>query len=361
MIYETDDDNALQVEDVPLVATTPAAGGVGVARMLEYTASALTINHHAHFGQPSTWPRGYPLESIGDPPATQLRTASVVPAVQQGLANGDPDMDAVFRLTRKPRDQRIDFAFAPRAPPVALPQGSFGPYNAQNTVFTYEGLWATVLPQSVEFRVCDIWRAYYTQRLLWGIGAQLTFVAPYVYQLRNSHSYHDDYLSEKQIFDQTARFLRFLRAWRCGSEDAAAFAPPGAPPAALLPACAYALARDMAVAGYWGPADAELVRHYFHDLARVGYAFPPWLEAVEAAEGGGQGAEAAREAAGGPWRKPCADAASGGGGGDRACAPPSQPFTEAIDYSLASIELMGTCPAKAAAGSSSGSGSAGGR
>jgi hypothetical protein len=320
-------------------------GGVGVARMLEYTSHALTINHHAHFGQPSTWPRGYPLEAIGDPHETSMRTVSVVPAVQQGLANGDPDMDAIFRLTRKPRDTRIDFAFAPAAaaPPIALPQGSFGPYNAQNTVFTYEGLWATVLPQTVEFRVCDIWRAYYTQRLLWGIGAQLTFVAPYVYQLRNSHSYHDDYLSEKQIFDQTARFLHFLRAWRCGLEDAAAFAPLGAPASSLLPACAYALARDMAVGGFWGPADAELVRHYFHDLARVGYAFPPWLEPVVAAEEEEAGSSSgAREM--GPWAKPCKDAAAAAA--ERGCTAPSEPFTEAIDYSLESITLQGTCPSK---------------
>jgi hypothetical protein len=41
------------------------------------------------------------------------------------------------------------------------------------------------------------------------------------------------------------------------------------------------IARDMAAAGFWGAADAELVRHFFHDLGRAGYAFPPWLETAE--------------------------------------------------------------------------------
>jgi hypothetical protein len=266
VIYETDDDNAL-IGDALAPLATSGGLGAGSARVLEYAAGELTVNHHVHFAQPGTWPRGYPLESVGAPPLREVREATVLPGVQQGLANGDPDMDAIFRLTRKPHGKRIDFFFAPDAAPVALPPGSFGPFNAQNTLFTYEALWATVLPQTVEFRVCDIWRAFYVQRLLWGVGAQLVFMPATVYQLRNSHSYLEDYISEKQIYEQVSDLLAFLRAWRCAGPD--------------LPACAAALARDMASAGYWGPADAELVRHFMHDLARVGYAFPPWLETAE--------------------------------------------------------------------------------
>jgi hypothetical protein len=236
-------------------------------------------------------------------------------------------------------DRRVDFNFA-QSEPIALPMGSFGPYNAQNTVFLYEGLWATLLPQTVEFRVCDIWRAYFTQRLLWGIGAQVTFVAPYVYQLRNSHSYHDDYVSEKQIFDQVSALLHFLRGWKCGKEDRALpFASTASPPHSLLPSCAYALARDMAIEGYWGPADAELIRHFFHDLHRVGYVFPPWLETLEVKNYGEEEMEMEEEMA---WVSPCE--ASKAAGAAEPCQGPSESFHEAIDYTLSSIELKGTCP-----------------
>ena len=271
VIYETDDDNALTLDHVPLVEGGSLAdiGAGSSARVLEFASSELTINHHAHFGQPSTWPRGYPLEAIGEPHVAKVREVPVAPAVQQGLADGDPDMDAIFRLTRKPVSKRIDFSFE-AAPPVALPFGSFGPYNAQNTVFTHAGLWATVLPQTVEFRVCDIWRAYFTQRLLWGTGAQLVFVAPYVYQLRNAHAYHADYISEKQIFDQVTQLLTWLRAWECPL--------PPSGEQRTLPYCAQALARAFAEEGYWGAADAELVRHFMHDLQRMHYAFPAWIE-----------------------------------------------------------------------------------
>jgi hypothetical protein len=325
IIYETDDDNELQVDVVPMIST----GSNGVAYMLEYNSTELHINHHAHFGQPSTWPRGYPLEAIGDPHVNNLHRASVVPAVQQGLANGDPDMDAIFRLTRKPRDKRIDFSFK-QVEPIALPKGSFGPFNAQNTLFTYEGLWATVLPQTVEFRVCDIWRAYYVQRLLWGVGAQLTFVAPYVYQLRNAHTYYDDYVSEKQIYDQVTHFSLFLRQWRCKKSDIQAHSQDSSSsPQSFLPGCAYALARNMALVGFWGPEDAELVRHYFYDLARVGYSFPQWQESLEEEslkEGNRQES----------WVSTCEMK------NDTLCAPPGDDYSEPIDYTLTSIALEGT-------------------
>jgi hypothetical protein len=334
VIYETDDDNALQDGDVVFARRALRAAGEGngepplpslrrwlsgaaaapdvgaTTRVLEYASPALAINHHAHFGQPSTWPRGFPLEAIGEPHAGAVRARALRPLVQQGLANGDPDMDAVFRLTRKPAGTRIDFSFSD-APPIALPMGAFGPYNAQNTVFLRDALWATPLPQTVEFRVCDIWRAYFTQRLLWGVGGQLAFVAPYVYQLRNSHSYHDDYVSEAQIFDQVGDFLAFLKAWRCH----------GAPRAAGLPGCAHALALDMAAAGFWGAADAELMRHFFHDLGRAGYAFPAWTEA---------------EKGDAPWAPaPCK-------GKGKGCQPPGETQADEIE-TRESITLFGTC------------------
>ena len=259
-IYETDDDNELTRPTVVFIEGDKV-------EMLEYVGSgSATINHHGHFAQPATWPRGYPLEKIATPQETAVRSTLVNPAVQQGLADGDPDMDAVFRLTRKPLAKRVDFEFA-QSPPIALPRGTFAPFNAQNTIFNAAGIWAMPLPQSVEFRVCDIWRAYWAQRLLWGIGARLTFVAPYVYQLRNAHDYWGDYMSELQIFDQVGDLLKFLGAWTCATDGPRA-----------LRACALQLSHDMAQGGFWGPSDVELIRHFHHDLERTGYVFPEWTE-----------------------------------------------------------------------------------
>ena len=93
-----------------------------------------------------------------------------------------------------------------------------------------------------------------------------------------------------------------------------------------LPACGYSLARAMAIGGFWGPADAELVRHFFHDLVRVGYAFPAW---VEGAEG----------------RRLTSACAAVGTSGTAECRRNTKPVEEPIDFSLPSISLVGTCPA----------------
>lgn len=55
-------------------------------------------NPYVHFGQPKIWPRGYPLEYIGAP-NNDMYTACEMkrPIVQQGLVNGDPDVDAIYR------------------------------------------------------------------------------------------------------------------------------------------------------------------------------------------------------------------------------------------------------------------------
>ncbi len=48
-----------------------------------------------------------------------------------GLANKDPDVDAIFRLTRK-----LNITFA-NSEPVNIPIGIMTPYNSQNTVRSF--------------------------------------------------------------------------------------------------------------------------------------------------------------------------------------------------------------------------------
>ena len=104
-IYETDDDNA------------PFDGlfGFRYNNLKGLTASVLSeecyekgtnfINPYSYFGQPSVWPRGYPLEKINDQSIQNSKCQKLtyeiyenkVPIIQQGLVNGDPDVDAIYR------------------------------------------------------------------------------------------------------------------------------------------------------------------------------------------------------------------------------------------------------------------------
>ena len=71
----------------------------------------------------------------------------------QGLANLDPDVDAIYRLT-----QSLDVHFKAEQPAVALPRSVVCPWNSQNTLFAQDALWGLLIPVTTTFRVCDIWR-----------------------------------------------------------------------------------------------------------------------------------------------------------------------------------------------------------
>lgn len=77
----------------------------------------------------------------------------------QGLADVDPDVDAIFRLT-----QPLNITFAKSAPSVVLPHGIMAPFNSQNTLFDRDALWGLLLPVTTTFR-CDrpicYWAEYY--------------------------------------------------------------------------------------------------------------------------------------------------------------------------------------------------------
>ena len=76
----------------------------------------------------------------------------------QGMADLDPDVDAIYRLT-----QNLGVNFEADIASVVLPEGVMCPWNSQNTLFEREALWGMLIPVTTTFRVCDIWRSYWVQ------------------------------------------------------------------------------------------------------------------------------------------------------------------------------------------------------
>ena len=190
-----------------------------------------------------------------------MSTTLDTPLIQQGIVKGDPDFDAIFRLTRKGTTSVFNVTYDPVTPPVFLPAGMYSPINSQNTMFLYNAFWALLLPTTTSFRVCDIWRGYWAQRLLWEIGGSLGIPAANARQSRNPHSYLKDALDETQMYFHTDRLLDFLSSWSCPQELS-------------FFACVEQLSFDMAEAGFWGKEDAEITRIWLRDLHRIGYREP---------------------------------------------------------------------------------------
>lgn len=134
-------------------------------------------------------------------------TASI--GIVQSLANEDPDVDAIYRLT-----QPLPFNFPSKGFNLAVPKGAYAPYNAQATLHLYSALWSLMLPVTIHGRVSDIWRGYAAQRIMSMLNLRLLFSPSLVKQVRNVHNYLADFDSENDLYLRSQKLLEQLEAWQ---------------------------------------------------------------------------------------------------------------------------------------------------
>lgn len=241
-IVETDDDN------YPLANFMQAPSTMRAKRL---KSAAPWLNVYDQFGpsQP-VWPRGLPLEALrpGEPAQIEMRWSEETPLLVQGLADDNPDVDAVYRLTRP-----LPLRFDRDAAPVALEAGCWCPFNSQNTWWHRSIAVLAYLPAHCSFRMTDIWRSFVAQRCLWALEQRLVFVAPTVRQERNEHNLLRDFEDEVSGYLKNDLIRRTLDACSLAGE-----------PTADLVRCYEALT----AAGIFPPEELPLVR--------------AWVEAVGA-------------------------------------------------------------------------------
>jgi hypothetical protein len=195
-IYETDDDNA------PLAGWSPRAEQVEDARAVGGTG---WVNVYRYFTDaPRIWPRGFPLQALGQAMDDAERVVSVQAPVQQGLVNGSPDVDAIWRLTQ----DRV-LAFENRAS-VWLAPGQWCPFNTQSTWWWPLAYPLLYVPSHCSFRMCDIWKSFVAQRCLWAMDKGVAFHAPEVVQARNEHNLMKDFEDEVPGYLLNARIAGLL-------------------------------------------------------------------------------------------------------------------------------------------------------
>ncbi|PAV78358.1 hypothetical protein WR25_03822 [Diploscapter pachys] len=116
------------------------------------------------------WPRGFPLEYFSQHNHTdanfRLCEVQKRAAVQQGLVDMDPDVDAIFRTT-------------------------------------------------------DIWRSYFSQKLLHLIDEYVAFYPVNAVQIRNAHNYLKDFEDEQEVYLKSGALLKLLDEWKCSQKTTA--------------------------------------------------------------------------------------------------------------------------------------------
>ena len=154
------------------------------------------VNIYQLFTDQKIWPRGLPLELITK--SFQLKE-SLSPltckvGIWQGLADEDPDVDAIYRLSL---DEPCLFS---SHEPVVLQRGTLCPFNSQNTVIRKELFPLLYLPAFVSFRFTDILRGLVAQPIMWLYDYHLGFTEATVIQRRNPHDYMEDFMSEIPMY-----------------------------------------------------------------------------------------------------------------------------------------------------------------
>ena len=194
-IYETDDDN-LPYESLR---------GILQQRILGNSVKNKTsfINIYSLFTDEFVWPRGFPLELLSEKKHHTIENTRIAASVWQGLADEDPDVDAVYRMVLGK-----DIYFNQGR--FVLNNGTYSPFNSQNTLWNKDAFFAMYLPSSVSFRFTDILRSYIAKRLLDHTGLKLGFLEATVKQIRNPHNLLDDFESETPMYLHAQSIIKLL-------------------------------------------------------------------------------------------------------------------------------------------------------
>jgi hypothetical protein len=245
LIRETDDDNFVG----PGFFAAPSE-----RRAARLPEASLFVNPYSYFEGNGLWPRGYPLDLVlEDRPLTTVACEVTSGRnVFQGLADGEPDVDAVFRMTRGGRD--VTFA---DAEPLCIPKGCYAPFNSQATCWE-SGTWPLLyLPSTCSFRMTDIWRGYIAQRVLHAIGGSLVFTAALARQDRNPHNLMSDFRDEIEGYLGYRRFVSTLQETAVESADDVG---------GMLRMLYTRLIDD----GFFEPVESERLEGWLDDLASLG-------------------------------------------------------------------------------------------
>ena len=254
-IRETDDDN---LPNGNFWATVPDE----VLARVPVSAERW-INVYRYFTDRHIWPRGFPLDRIPEcfelEPSVSLDLHRVSgPTIFQALADGDPDVDAIFRMS-SPDRSAVEFL---QLDPLLVPSGVWTPFNSQATTWPRSLFPLMYLPSTCSFRMTDIWRSFVALRLMPGLEASLVITSPTVYQDRNQHDLMRDFRDEIEGYLNYEGVISTLEA-----------TPTGGGYENLLDDLR-AVYEGLCAAGYFRTEELDIVDAWIADVRYIGAGVP---------------------------------------------------------------------------------------
>ncbi|MFT2091403.1 STELLO glycosyltransferase family protein [Paraglaciecola sp. 2405UD69-4] len=244
-IFETDDDNFPYKEQ--------SLSSFKNANRLVLELSELTsFNCYQLFSDEKIWPRGFPLHEVTKTQNFDISSEMVNADIVQGLADKDPDVDAIYRLTQA----SDEFKFSKGNSSYALPKGIYCPFNSQNTLWSHRVFALMYLPVTVSFRFTDILRSFVAKRCLDHMQKSLAFAPATVFQERNAHDLYKDFSDELECYQNTPHVLKSLSSMEMNEKNS--------PEEALLN-CYQQLVYDKLVSD----KELEYVHNWVDDLTAI--------------------------------------------------------------------------------------------
>ena len=135
--------------------------------------------------------------------------------------------------------------------------GSWCPFNSQNTIWWAEVFGLLYLPSYSSFRMTDIWRSFIAQRIAWINGWAVLFGEPTMRQERNVHDLMRDFADEVPGYLNNRRICEALETLALGG---------GADVISTNMRLCYEKLADMSLVD---PKELDLVDAWFEDLSEI--------------------------------------------------------------------------------------------
>jgi len=210
-IIDTDDDN-IPYDNWSARSLNPS---LDLNALQYFLNGPKIVNIYKLFTNIHIWPRGLPLSRVLDKQTLISETLCTSNnyfddiSIIQGLADGDPDVDAIYRLTA--RESLEGIFFEKKDAYYKLSHHQYCPANTQNTIWRDQrDFHLLYIPSYVSFRFCDILKMYIAQSFVRRRGRHLAFQGATVFQDRNPHNYFKDYLDECEMYVHVDRLINLL-------------------------------------------------------------------------------------------------------------------------------------------------------
>ena len=154
------------------------------------------------------WQRGLPLDQIKKnytEKIGQIKKKKVF--VHHTLCNGNPDVDAIFRLINKSKEN-IKFISNKK---YFAGKNSICPFNSQSTIWFKDAFPLLYLPSHCSMRATDIWRGLIAERILKNDNQNILYSSPIVFQKRNKHDLMLDFKDEVPVYLNNNRIVEILK------------------------------------------------------------------------------------------------------------------------------------------------------